>query len=87
MRMIVRDGRRSGRWWNVGHQIDEIDQYAKWSTIDKVRFRKSDQGPWHFYSSKPPFLSTIVAALYAVERNIQATDSSMTRRSSAAFCC
>ncbi len=51
------------------YQIDEIDQYAKWSTIDKVRFRKSDQEPWHFYSSKPPFLSTIVAALYAVERN------------------
>lgn len=51
------------------YQIDEIDQYAQWSTIDKVRFRKSDQEPWHFYSSKPPFLSTLVAGLYAVERN------------------
>lgn len=51
------------------YQIDEIDQYTKWSTIDKVRFRKNDQEPWHFYSSKPPFLSTLVAGLYAIERN------------------
>ena len=50
------------------YQIDEIDSHAKWSTIDKVRFRANEQEPWHFYSSKPPLLSTLVAGLYAVER-------------------
>ncbi|HQX52939.1 MAG TPA: hypothetical protein PLR25_23665 [Planctomycetaceae bacterium] len=49
-------------------QIDEIDYYARWSTIDKVRYRASDSEPWHFYSSKPPLLSTIVAGMYWVER-------------------
>ncbi len=49
-------------------QIDEIDSIGRWSTIDKVRYRTSDDQPWHFYSSKPPLLSTIVAGLYAVER-------------------
>ena len=49
-------------------QIDEIDYYARWSTIDKVRYRTSESEPWHFYSSKPPLLSVIVAGLYAVER-------------------
>ncbi|MCA9038420.1 MAG: hypothetical protein KDA91_25015 [Planctomycetaceae bacterium] len=49
-------------------QIDEIDQYARWSTIDKVRHRLDDTKPWHFYSSKPPLLSVIVAGLYAIER-------------------
>ena len=49
-------------------QIDEIDNHAKWSTIDKVRFRANEQEPWHFYSSKPPLLSTLVAGLYAAER-------------------
>lgn len=49
-------------------QIDEIDQYARWSTIDKVRYRSDDTKPWHFYSSKPPLLSVIVAGLYAIER-------------------
>ncbi len=51
-------------------QIDEIDSWPHWSTIDKVRYRKSEREPWHFYSSKPPFLSTIVAGLYAAERSI-----------------
>ncbi len=49
-------------------QIDEIDYYARWSTIDKVRYRTSESEPWHFYSSKPPLLSVIVAGLYSVER-------------------
>jgi hypothetical protein len=40
------------------YQIDEIIQEPGWDTIDKGRFRD------HFYSSKPPFLSTIVAGLY-----------------------
>lgn len=51
-------------------QIDEIDAWPRWSTIDKVRSRTSPQEPWHFYSSKPPFLSTIVAGLYAVVRSL-----------------
>ena len=49
-------------------QIDEIDAIGAWSTIDKVRYRSSETEPWHFYSSKPPLLSTMVAGLYAIER-------------------
>jgi hypothetical protein len=49
-------------------QIDEIDAIGAWSTIDKVRYRTSETEPWHFYSSKPPLLSTMVAGLYAIER-------------------
>lgn len=49
-------------------QIDEIDYYARWSTIDKVRYRISESEPYHFYSSKPPLLSVMVAGLYSVER-------------------
>ena len=49
-------------------QIDEIDYYANWSTIDKVRYRTSESEPWHFYSSKPPLLSVVTAGLYSVER-------------------
>lgn len=49
-------------------QIDEIDAIGAWSTIDKVRYRTSESEPWHFYSSKPPLLSTMVAGLYAIER-------------------
>lgn len=51
------------------YQIDEIDGYRRFSTIDKVRHRSSDSEPWHFYSSKPPLLSTLVAGLYWVERH------------------
>jgi hypothetical protein len=40
------------------YQIDEIIEHRGWDTIDKGRFQD------HFYSSKPPFLSTIVAGLY-----------------------
>jgi len=50
------------------YQIDEIDRINAWSTIDKVRYRTSETEPWHFYSSKPPLLSTLVAGLYAIER-------------------
>jgi hypothetical protein len=51
------------------YRIDEIDQQPAWATIDKVRVGESPDGPWHFYSSKPPLLSTIVAGLYAIERH------------------
>lgn len=40
------------------YHIDDIIQAPGWDTIDKGRFRD------HFYSSKPPFLPTIVAGLY-----------------------
>ncbi|MCA9035046.1 MAG: hypothetical protein KDA91_07950 [Planctomycetaceae bacterium] len=50
------------------YQIDEIDQHKRFSTIDKVRHRTNETEPWHFYSSKPPLLSTMVAGLYWLER-------------------
>ena len=40
-------------------QIDEIIQQPGWNTIDKVRFQD------HFYSTKPPLLSLLLAGLYA----------------------
>ncbi|HEY3969216.1 MAG TPA: hypothetical protein VGM05_31990 [Planctomycetaceae bacterium] len=40
------------------YQIDEIIEHRGWDTIDKGRYKD------HFYSSKPPFLSTIVAGPY-----------------------
>ncbi len=40
------------------YQIDEIDAVSSWSTIDKVRH------DGHFYSSKPPLQSTVVAGVY-----------------------
>lgn len=49
-------------------RIDEVDSYTRWSTIDKVRYRTNESEPWHFYSSKPPLLSVMVAGLYAAER-------------------
>ena len=39
-------------------QIDEIDAAPGWGTIDKVRH------DGHFYSSKPPLQSTLVAGVY-----------------------
>ncbi len=45
------------------YQIDAIDAVPGWGTIDKVR-----QGG-HYYSSKPPVLSTIVAGVYWVVRS------------------
>jgi hypothetical protein len=46
------------------YQIDTIDAVPGWSTIDKVR----QNG--HYYSSKPPVLSTIVAGVYWVVRAV-----------------
>ncbi|MBX3444042.1 MAG: hypothetical protein KF774_16660 [Planctomyces sp.] len=43
------------------YQVDEIIRVPGWDTIDKVRH------DGHFYSSKPPLLSTIVAGLYWLE--------------------
>lgn len=40
------------------YQIDEIDAVPNWNTIDKVRHNG------HFYSSKPPLQSTLVAGVY-----------------------
>ena len=40
------------------YQIDEIDAAPGWSTIDKVRHEG------HFYSTKPPLQSTLVAGVY-----------------------
>ncbi len=40
------------------YQIDEIRQRPGWDTIDLVRHEG------HFYSTKPPLLSTLVAGLY-----------------------
>lgn len=39
-------------------QIDEIDAVPNWTTIDKVRHNG------HFYSTKPPLQSTLVAGVY-----------------------
>lgn len=44
------------------YQIDTIQRRAGWDTIDKVRHEG------HFYSSKPPVLSTLVAGLYWLEK-------------------
>ncbi len=45
------------------YTIDEIRTVPGWDTIDLVRH------DGHFYSSKPPFLSTLVAGTYAVLRS------------------
>ncbi|MCH2200959.1 MAG: hypothetical protein MK102_03240 [Fuerstiella sp.] len=69
------------RWatvWSLIHrrtwQIDEIDQDPRWSTIDKVRHRTDDGAPFHFYSSKPPLLSSIAAGVYGIQRRILGVD-------------
>jgi hypothetical protein len=46
------------------YQIDEIDSVPGWGTIDKVR----QNG--HYYSSKPPVLSTLVAGVYWLVRAV-----------------
>lgn len=63
------------RWCTVHSLVDfgtfEIDRIIEreseihWDTIDKVRHVGAD-GQFHYYSSKPPFLSTIVAGQYYV---------------------
>src|SRR6187200_3726957 len=45
------------------YKIDEIRQHRGWDTIDKVKIGD------HFYSSKPPLFSTMVAGGYWVLRN------------------
>lgn len=51
-------------------QIDEIDAFPQWSTIDKVRYRQNENEPWHFYSSKPPLLSLLAAGIYATVKAV-----------------
>ena len=46
------------------YQIDEIIEQPGWDTIDKVRHRE------HFYSSKPPWLSTVAAGIYWVGKHV-----------------
>ncbi len=69
------------RWatvWSLVHrgtwQIDEIDRDPHWTTIDKVRHRLSEDEPYHFYSSKPPFLSAVAAGLYFLQRRVFGAD-------------
>ena len=69
------------RWatvWSLVHrrtwQIDEIDRDPRWSTIDKVRHRIDDREPFHFYSSKPPLLSSMAAAVYDIQRRVFGLD-------------
>ncbi|HVV98729.1 MAG TPA: hypothetical protein VHB77_00230 [Planctomycetaceae bacterium] len=45
------------------YQIDDILEQPNWGTIDKVKLGN------HIYSSKPPFLSTLVAGVYWVVRH------------------
>lgn len=50
------------------YQIDDIRKERGWDTIDKVR-HEDDDGNYHFYSSKPPLLPTMVAGLYWLVRH------------------
>lgn len=50
------------------YAIDEVRKSPGWDTIDKVRL-KDQTGAEHFYSSKPPLFSTIVAGGYWVIKN------------------
>ena len=45
------------------YKIDQIIKVPGWNTIDKVSLPDQDDVP-HFYSSKPPLLSNIVAGIY-----------------------
>ncbi len=61
---------------NKSYEIDEIieirDPKTKrrtWQTIDMVQHRAKD-GKQHFYSSKPPLLSTIYAGVYWLIRGV-----------------
>lgn len=46
------------------YQIDEVIRRPQWDTIDKVRLND------HFYSTKPPLFSTLVAGLYWLEKQM-----------------
>ena len=50
-------------------EIDDIIARKGWNTIDKVRHRGAD-GKQHYYSSKPPLLLSMHAAVYAAVRLI-----------------
>ncbi len=50
------------------YQIDEIDARPGWSTIDKVRHNG------HFYSTKPPLQSTLVAGIYWLVKKVTGWD-------------
>lgn len=59
------------RWctvWALVHEgtykIDTIVARPGWNTIDKVQIVDKAQNKAHFYSSKPPLLATMVAAMY-----------------------
>src|SRR3990172_4714102 len=63
------------RWctvWSLAergtYQIDEIDAVPGWSTIDKVRH------DGHFYSTKPPLQSTLVAGVYGLVKKVTGWD-------------
>tara|TARA_R110002049_G_scaffold305056_1_gene500983 strand:- start:20323 stop:21945 length:1623 start_codon:yes stop_codon:yes gene_type:complete len=66
------------RWCTIASLVEhgtyEIDQQIAirgernrqpWNTIDKVRHRGAD-GQLHYYSSKPPLYTTLLAGIYAV---------------------
>ena len=56
------------------YQIDEIDQVSRWTTIDKVRHQPAGSDEYHFYSSKPPLFSTMVAGVYWVQKTVLGCD-------------
>lgn len=60
--LSANDRSRWGTVWTLVERgtfvIDEIENQSGWSTIDKVRVEG------HFYSSKPPLLTTMAAGLY-----------------------
>jgi hypothetical protein len=60
------------RWSTVSALVDEgtyaidaVRRRAGWKSIDMVR-HKDREGQWHYYSSKPPLLATLVAGPYYV---------------------
>lgn len=54
----------SGRYWDRGAMTEE-----GWYTMDKILVPGPGKGDGTFYSSKPPFLPTIVAGLYWLLRH------------------
>lgn len=56
------------------YQIDEIQENNGWFSIDKVRHQPAGTNEYHFYSSKPPLFSTMVAGLYWIQKHICGLD-------------
>lgn len=54
------------------YRIDDYHDRADWQTIDKVRIPASpgSEREWHFYSSKPPLLPTLMAGLHLAVRAV-----------------